>query len=86
MPSDPSYQTPQWKALRASCIQRDHGRCVACGERGLIADHIIPRKRGGPDNLANLRTLCRRCDNQRHADKAGIPRKVAVGVDGWPKT
>jgi len=86
MPGDPYYQTAGWRTLRAACVARDSGRCVTCGARGFIADHIVPRKRGGADNLANLRLLCRRCDNQRHADKAGVPRKVAVGLDGWPIT
>lgn len=84
MPGDLYYQTAALKALRAACVARDGNRCPApgCTSRGRIADNIKPRKHGGPDTLANLRILCARCDNRRHADKAGTPRKRAEGR-GW---
>ena len=86
MPGDPYYQTPEWRALRKACVARDHGRCTTpgCTHHGFIADHIVPRTKGGQDALSNLRTLCRTCDNRRHADKGGTPRRRAVGADGWP--
>lgn len=84
MPSDPFYQSPEWRALRKACLDRDSNRCTTCQRRGWIAHHVRARKQGGPDSLANLTTLCATCDNRTHADKAGTPRKVAVGADGWP--
>lgn len=49
-------------------IQRD-GKCVECGTtQQLTVDHIIPRSRGGLDILANLQTLCERC-NQRKGSR-----------------
>ena len=82
MAGDPYYQSPAWRALRAACVARDSGVCQTCGKRGWIADHIIPRKQGGPDSLANLALRCASCDNRKHADKAVTSRKRAVGADG----
>ncbi len=80
---DPFYGSAEWKRLRAACIQRDGGRCVArdckTPDRGhggrLTADHIVERRKGGPDALTNLRTLCALCDGRRHADKAKSNRQ-----------
>jgi len=58
------YASPEWKALRLACLTRDHFRCVVCGSPAVVADHIASRHDGGPDGLANLRSLCRCCDNR----------------------
>lgn len=71
---DPFYQLPEWRALRAACLERDGYQCTMADcptpDRGrggvLIADHITPRREGGPDELWNLRTLCSFCDGRRH--------------------
>jgi HNH endonuclease len=62
------------EAVRAACLARDRYQCTMAdcptpdrGRRGvLIADHIEPRREGGPDELWNLRTLCSLCDSRRH--------------------
>lgn len=66
---DPFYISAEWELLRAAAIARDSGRCTECGEPGRIVDHRIPRSKGGPDKLWNVRTLCRTCDNKRHREK-----------------
>ena len=85
---NPFYLTEEWKALRHATLERDHHRCVACGERGFIADHIVCRKDGGTDTLANLRTLCRTCDNRVKEGRSGKRGNGGVfgviGADGWP--
>lgn len=94
MPGDPFYQCAEWQALRLQALRRDRWRCVLCGAsvatRGQSrVDHIQPR-RVRPDLalvLSNLRTLCARCDNQRHAiDKSDAVRVQMRGADanGWP--
>lgn len=51
---------------RALVIRRDHFRCVFCDGRGhLEVDHIIPWSAGGGDDMDNLRTLCRDCNQTR---------------------
>jgi 5-methylcytosine-specific restriction protein A len=74
------YESLAWKTARRATLIRDHFACVVCG-RNLSGkgqsrvDHIQPVSTH-PHlalNLANLRSLCPRCDNQRHYEKGGVP-------------
>lgn len=77
---DPYYGSAEWKRLRIACLKRDGFRCAELdcetpnrGKGGrLIAHHIIDRRKGGPDTLANLRTRCPACDNRGHAEKGVV--------------
>jgi ATP adenylyltransferase len=55
--------------LRYEVIKRARGRCEACGvsnqERALQVDHIIPRTRGGTNDIFNLQALCSTCNAQK---------------------
>lgn len=56
----------QWEKTRKQVIQRDKGLCQRCLTAGKVTagnecDHIIPKARGGSDDLSNLRLLCRPC-------------------------
>jgi 5-methylcytosine-specific restriction endonuclease McrA len=64
--SDPYYQTPAWRALRKRCLERDGYRCFVpgCRNRASVADHIVSRRNGGQDALANLRSVCLSHDAQ----------------------
>lgn len=58
-----NYGAP-WAKLSTTVITRD-GHCTDCGTTGtptnpLTADHIIPKARGGTDDLHNLICRCRR--------------------------
>lgn len=46
-----------------------HGRtCHLCRQPGAdTADHVIPRSKGGPDSLANLRPAHHGCNVKRQA-------------------
>ena len=68
--ADPFYLGVEWKVLVETVWQRDNHRCGECnqplqrgvrGKRQGHVDHIIPRKRGGGDDLNNLQLLCRDC-------------------------
>lgn len=56
--------------LRYEIIKRARGRCEACGvsnqERALQVDHIVPRTKGGSNDLSNLQALCSACNAQKH--------------------
>lgn len=54
-------------SVRYEVMRRDHFRCVLCGSTAqngttLHVDHIIPLAKGGTSEMANLRTLCDRCN------------------------
>jgi diadenosine tetraphosphate (Ap4A) HIT family hydrolase/5-methylcytosine-specific restriction endonuclease McrA len=52
--------------LRYEVLKRAKFHCELCGvsadEKALQVDHIIPRNRGGEDDLANLQALCYTCN------------------------
>jgi hypothetical protein len=54
----------KWWAVLA----RDKWKCLSCGrssrEDGVLleVDHIIPRSKGGSDDMINLQTLCKKCN------------------------
>lgn len=77
------YGTAAWRRLRAACIKRDPICTVAgCNERSVVADHIVPRAKGGADALFNLRGLCIQHHNQRR--QGGEPYQRGCDAGGTP--
>jgi 5-methylcytosine-specific restriction endonuclease McrA len=65
-----------WQAIRREVLDRDPC-CVMCGrpgEKGDHVDHVVPKRRGGTDDLSNLARLCPTCHNSR---KQSIERGAA---------
>ena len=58
--------------VRKYVFTRNKYQCQSCGqthqETELNIDHIIPLAKGGSNDISNLQTLCRKC-NQRKTDK-----------------
>lgn len=52
--------------LRYEVLKRAKFRCELCGisanEKALEADHIIPRNKGGCNDISNLQALCYSCN------------------------
>lgn len=52
---------------RAIVLRRD-SVCRQCGaDSALEVDHIIPRARGGTNDIENLQALCHGCNSQKRA-------------------
>jgi 5-methylcytosine-specific restriction endonuclease McrA len=48
--------TTRWRKLRRYVLARDGYICWLCGKPGADSvDHVIPRARGGTDDLSNLK-------------------------------
>ena len=51
---------------RYEVFKRAHFRCELCGvsadKKALEVDHIVPRNKGGSDDLSNLQALCYSCN------------------------
>lgn len=88
----PFYSSPAWRKKRVQIKRRDNAECVACGADvsapgASRCDHIVPIDRAWERRLDddNLRTLCIRCDNQRHAEKGRGAPIFGCGPDGRPR-
>ncbi|WP_036486745.1 HNH endonuclease [Myxosarcina sp. GI1] len=55
--------------VRKYVLQRDEYQCQSCGKTAkeieLNIDHIIALAKGGSNDISNLQTLCRRCNQQK---------------------
>lgn len=73
------------KGIIEKVFRRDGYRCQMCGAKKsddtqLTIDHIIPLAAGGSNDIDNLQTLCRRC-NENKADlifKSGIDSDIEI--------
>lgn len=78
-------QDPVPGTLRWQVISRALGRCEACGissaERALEVDHIVPRSRGGSNDLWNLQALCSLCNVQK-LDRDAVDFRAAHEAAG----
>lgn len=51
-----------WREIRSEVLQRDNRKCQVCGrEYSGQVHHVIPKSKGGTNDLSNLITLCGRC-------------------------
>lgn len=98
MPGNPFYRSPEWRALRKACFDRDGWRCAitGCNARAIVADHVRTRP---PvpyltpfDTLANLRSLCAHHDALLKELPGGVRRHAGdatakgCDADGWPRS
>jgi ATP-dependent helicase IRC3 len=74
--------------LKAVVKARDGYRCLCCGEtnqRRLQIDHIVPRYNGGTNEVENLQTLCRLCNQIKGIDLINF-REHRATLDRQPDT
>ncbi|MGF1576785.1 MAG: HNH endonuclease [Cyanophyceae cyanobacterium] len=65
----PSQRISIPASVRDYGFTRDKHQCQGCGKMGsqsqLQIDHIIPVAQGGSNDINNLQTLCRQCNQQK---------------------
>ncbi|KTS08377.1 hypothetical protein SB2_00540 [Methylobacterium radiotolerans] len=79
-------------SVRYEALKRAGGRCELCGAsheaRPLHVDHVVPRARGGSNELSNLQVLCETCNTEKRDRDDTDFRAVATSfdhrVDGCP--
>jgi diadenosine tetraphosphate (Ap4A) HIT family hydrolase len=66
-------------SIRYEVLKRAKTRCEWCGisneERAIEVDHIVPRSKGGKDELNNFQALCYVCNTQKSNKDAINVRK-----------
>jgi diadenosine tetraphosphate (Ap4A) HIT family hydrolase/5-methylcytosine-specific restriction endonuclease McrA len=78
--------------LKYEVLKRAKFRCELCGisaeEKALEADHIIPRNKGGSDDISNLQALCYSCNAMKRdrddTDFRAIAASYGVRQEGCP--
>jgi len=95
MPGNPYYSSKHWRALRKAALIRDRHRCTVEGCEWIAThvDHIRTRPNVPYptefDVLSNVRSLCRRHDNQVKEigglrKQGGTFKVKGCDVNGWP--
>jgi 5-methylcytosine-specific restriction protein A len=56
-----------WRAIRAEVIVRDPICRICHRNPSTDADHVVPRSRGGTDDLTNLQGTCHGCHSSKTA-------------------
>ena len=76
---NPRPLPPDWPARRRLVLVRDRNVCQiafdGCTVRATEVDHVIPRSRGGSDQLENLQAACSRCHASKTGREANPPRR-----------
>lgn len=66
-----------WQVVRLQVLARDGYRCQlrwdGCKVVADAVDHIVPRGRGGTDELDNLRAACTWCNSRRGQGRGPDP-------------
>jgi len=56
--SQHSSRGKDWEARRQRVLEAAGYACVVCGNAATHVDHIIPKAKGGTDDINNLQAMC----------------------------
>lgn len=78
-----------WDKIRVTVMQQANSRCQHCLKQGRYTlatqvDHIIPKAKGGTDDITNLQALCEQCHKIKTAHDKGHNIKQGTSEDGTP--
>ena len=72
-------------SVRYEVLKRAKSKCELCGisskEKSLDIDHIIPRTKGGTNDISNLQALCYTCNRQKNNKDDTDFRGIAATFD-----
>lgn len=77
----------RWDKLRLVVLTRDNHLCQVCLSRNRVTaanqvDHIVPRSKGGGDELENLQALCKPCHDAKTVSENHKSQRLTRD-DGW---
>ena len=92
-----SWDGSKVRRLANQVLGRYGSTCWLCGKPidltasrrsplGLTVDHVVPRSKGGTDDITNLRPAHHHCNTSRQARPASIyqPPRSWSGSGTWP--
>ena len=72
------------KSVRRAVHGKYAARCAYCGKtieyEDMQIDHVVPRRRGGTDEIDNLNPSCRRCNHYKRAKSVEQYRNLLVSL------
>lgn len=84
MAKAPIPRPPNWNKIRKQVLERDNHTCQSCGSKPKSphVHHIIPRDKGGNEELKNLITKCLGCHiSEEYEEKERIKMsRVALTI------
>lgn len=83
-----------WDKIRKIALKRDQYMCQRCLENNRYTplqvklydhavDHIVPKAKGGTDELSNLQSLCEPCHEIKTAEDKFTKTDRMRRTDGW---
>ena len=79
----------EWDKIRQYVLQMNLGMCSGCLDNGQYTkatqiDHIIPKAKGGSDDIDNLQPLCEPCHKLKTARDKGHKPRLGSDSEGFP--
>ena len=65
-------------------MRRDKWRCVVCGRKAQVVDHLIPQAFGGSDQISNLRAMCHACHINKTGEESRLGKELKR-LDGYER-